>query len=175
MERSVVGSHLELTIHSGSRRAQWRGTQALANTVSVAACHATALCIGAYQKYISPHKGFSCPYRPLYGETSCSEYIKRAILEHGIRKALSLARCRFTECKSAGQILRATTQQGPPGTAKHKENDDRSSCDCLDLGCDACMYVPEAWCSHMPDFQLGHCDVGLMDCSHCGPCDCWPF
>jgi putative component of membrane protein insertase Oxa1/YidC/SpoIIIJ protein YidD len=30
--------------------------------------------LNTYQKYLSPHKGFSCPHRLAYGGDSCSEY-----------------------------------------------------------------------------------------------------
>jgi hypothetical protein len=37
--------------------------------------------IGGYQKYVLPHKGFSCAHRLLYGRKSCSQYVKDAIAE----------------------------------------------------------------------------------------------
>ncbi|HAZ49213.1 MAG TPA: hypothetical protein DDW76_23430 [Cyanobacteria bacterium UBA11369] len=50
--------------------------------------------IKAYQRYISPHKGFSCAHRLLYGGESCSGYIKGAA-QKGLLQALSSARERF--------------------------------------------------------------------------------
>ncbi|GAA6619568.1 hypothetical protein NUACC26_053820 [Scytonema sp. NUACC26] len=43
--------------------------------------------ITQYQKHISPHKGFSCAHRILYGGESCSQYIKRVIAREGLRNA----------------------------------------------------------------------------------------
>ncbi|WP_338027215.1 membrane protein insertion efficiency factor YidD [Trichormus azollae] len=39
--------------------------------------------IAGYQIHISPHKGFQCAHRVLYGSESCSQYIKRVIAEEG--------------------------------------------------------------------------------------------
>ncbi|WP_228061460.1 membrane protein insertion efficiency factor YidD [[Phormidium] sp. LEGE 05292] len=40
--------------------------------------------ISGYQKYLSPHKGFSCAHRILYGGESCSAYIKRIVAQKGL-------------------------------------------------------------------------------------------
>jgi putative component of membrane protein insertase Oxa1/YidC/SpoIIIJ protein YidD len=44
--------------------------------------------IGGYQKYVSPHKGFSCAHRLLYGGESCSQYVKGAIAQNGLSRAI---------------------------------------------------------------------------------------
>ncbi|BAU05448.1 membrane protein insertion efficiency factor YidD [Fischerella sp. NIES-3754] len=61
--------------------------------------------ITAYQKYISPHKGFACAHRVLYGGESCSGYIKRVIATEGLQAGLLISRDRFAACKEASQIL----------------------------------------------------------------------
>ena len=61
--------------------------------------------IKAYQKYISPYKGYSCAYRILYGGESCSEYVKNTILQQGTLEALILSRQRFNRCQEANIIL----------------------------------------------------------------------
>ena len=76
-------------------KASW---QALARSIAIAA-------ITGYQRHLSPHKGFTCAHRRLYGGLSCSEYVKRSIAEQGLRKALFLARQRFKACSRANQIL----------------------------------------------------------------------
>lgn len=68
----------------------------------------TATLIAVYQKQISPHKGFSCAHRVLQGGESCSQYIKQAILTHGLADALPLIRQRFQDCKVANQTLLAS-------------------------------------------------------------------
>jgi putative component of membrane protein insertase Oxa1/YidC/SpoIIIJ protein YidD len=67
--------------------------------------------INGYQKYISPHKGFACPHRVLYGTESCSQYIKRVIDQEGLKAALKKSRLRFHLCKKANQILRYRNQE----------------------------------------------------------------
>jgi len=46
-----------------------------------------------YQKYISPYKGFKCPYYP-----SCSEYGKIAVSKYGVIKGGALATMRILRC-----------------------------------------------------------------------------
>lgn len=46
-----------------------------------------------YQKYISPVKGFRCPYTP-----SCSNYGLEAIKTHGVCKGSLLATWRVLRC-----------------------------------------------------------------------------
>lgn len=61
--------------------------------------------IGLYQKYLSPVKGFVCAHRVLHGGDSCSEYARRGIQTHGIRKGIDLLRKRLVECRTACEIL----------------------------------------------------------------------
>jgi len=49
--------------------------------------------IAAYQRHISPHKGFHCAYRVQHGGQSCSGYIKRMIHERGLMAAIPISRC----------------------------------------------------------------------------------
>ena len=63
--------------------------------------------ISGYQKFISPHKGFACAHRVLYGCDSCSQYFKRMIAEEGIIQAIANAKGRFQECREASEILKS--------------------------------------------------------------------
>jgi putative component of membrane protein insertase Oxa1/YidC/SpoIIIJ protein YidD len=63
--------------------------------------------IGLYQKYLSPHKGFSCAYRVYHRGLSCSQYCKEMILERGPIAAITPIRQRFRDCKQAAQEIRA--------------------------------------------------------------------
>lgn len=67
--------------------------------------------ITGYQKFISPHKGFSCAHRVLYGCESCSQYFKRVIAEEGIVTAIANAKGRFQECREASVILKQRRQK----------------------------------------------------------------
>ncbi len=61
--------------------------------------------ICCYQRFISPHKGFVCAHRALHHGASCSEHIRRAVLEQGVLPALAAARMRFQARRDAKHIL----------------------------------------------------------------------
>lgn len=63
--------------------------------------------IGAYQRWISPYKGYRCAYSVVHGGTGCSGFAKSAIRAHGIRGALSPIRQRFRDCHAAMISLNA--------------------------------------------------------------------
>ena len=46
-----------------------------------------------YQKYVSPNKGYSCPYTPC-----CSQYGLEAIEKYGARKGGLMAHWRILRC-----------------------------------------------------------------------------
>jgi putative component of membrane protein insertase Oxa1/YidC/SpoIIIJ protein YidD len=69
-----------------------------------------AMLITGYQKYLSPHKGFSCAHRVWHRGESCSQYTKRAIVERGLIAAIPLVRERFQECKVANERLQQRRQ-----------------------------------------------------------------
>ena len=68
--------------------------------------------INAYQRCLSPRKGFACPHRTLYGEMSCSEYIKYVVSRKGVLAMVQAAPARFQACKSAALQLKATRRGG---------------------------------------------------------------
>ena len=70
--------------------------------------------ISGYQKFISPHKGFRCAHRVLYGGESCSAYIKRIAAESGVIPALRSLKPRFAECRCAYETIKANRQQTAP-------------------------------------------------------------
>ncbi len=70
--------------------------------------HAAAGLITAYQKYLSPLKGFSCAHRVLHRGESCSQYVKRTILERGLSDAWPESRQRFRDCRSAYLTIMAS-------------------------------------------------------------------
>ncbi len=64
--------------------------------------------IAGYQKFISPHKGYSCAYNALHpNSSSCSEYGKQAISIHGVFPGYSLLQHRLEQCRQAYAALRA--------------------------------------------------------------------
>ncbi|ARV58360.1 hypothetical protein BZZ01_06660 [Nostocales cyanobacterium HT-58-2] len=59
----------------------------------------------AYQKYISPHKRFSCSHRLLHGGDSCSNYVKRMLSEQSLKEAVQSSLQRFKDCAQASKVL----------------------------------------------------------------------
>ncbi|AFY41996.1 membrane protein insertion efficiency factor YidD [Nostoc sp. PCC 7107] len=150
--------------------------------------------ITGYQKHISPHKGFVCAHRILYGGESCSQYIKRVIAQEGLRMAFIKSRARFHACKQANLILRGQSHNSeptesedeaniqPPKTEHRRKNqqssntiysnDDGTNCiNCADLSCDCADLV-----NVLPDCDFSHChaldcsgaDCSFLDCGSCG-------
>lgn len=57
--------------------------------------------IKAYQKFISPHKGYCCAHAQVHGGLSCSNYALDTIDENGVFRGLILLIERFKECAAA--------------------------------------------------------------------------
>ena len=149
--------------------------------------------ITGYQKHISPHKGFACAHRILYGGESCSQYIKRMVAQEGLKAAFVNSHERFQACKQGNQILRrrvaacyASTQTGNLEESTEEEADtqqrqqasgkvaqkssfissNNTGCfDCADLGCNCAEIV-----SMTPDCSSLDCstaDCSFLDCGSC--------
>lgn len=113
--------------------------------------------ITAYQRYLSPHKGFCCAYRVHTGRRSCSGLGFRAVRRYGVLAGLALLRKRMYLCGVAhrrhvpAQRRLARSQAG--------------FCDCIcdlpDLNCDV---FDAKTCSSISD--------GVSCCDACN-CD-WP-
>lgn len=61
--------------------------------------------INAYQRYISPRKGFICAHRVLHGGMSCSESIKAYMLCFGHVGVWGHVRRQFSACAQAHMVL----------------------------------------------------------------------
>jgi putative component of membrane protein insertase Oxa1/YidC/SpoIIIJ protein YidD len=82
-----------------------------AYTLESMATQAAIASLNGYRTHISPRKGFSCPHGVLYGE-SCSDYVKRVLVDQNLSAALQLAPQQFRACKVAAQTLQAQRAQG---------------------------------------------------------------
>lgn len=119
------------------------------------------LAITAYQKYISPFKGFSCSYRVQTGHPGCSALGYRAIRRYGISKGMAVLRRRQYLCGVAHRrhrtvITRLGKQSG-----------------LCDIGCDLPCHVP---CDVPCDLADVNCGKGIsqsVGCCDCCSCD-WP-
>ncbi|NET70850.1 MAG: membrane protein insertion efficiency factor YidD [Sphaerospermopsis sp. SIO1G2] len=148
------------------------------------------LTITGYQKYVSPHKGFACAHRVLYGGESCSQYVKRVMAKKGVKAALAKSRVRFQHCKQANFILKSQveSQKSPVATRLSQQQDQHQEKarksyfqECSDqVGTNCC----ELSCDCFPDMvdvtsDCGSMDCGSMDCGSmdggsmdCGSMDC---
>lgn len=66
--------------------------------------------INRYKSSVSPYKGYTCPHRLVYGEESCSDFVKRVLIQQSLSEALNSSYHRFKACNQARHILR--TQGG---------------------------------------------------------------
>lgn len=118
------------------------------NTVQHVALNA----IRAYQRFVSPHKGFLCAYAVHTGRCGCSELGYRAIQRYGLAKGWEVLRLRMALCgvayrRHAGVRLR------PPAR-------ERGDCDC-DLPCDLDWSTMNGRCDWADAFDC--CDVDSCD------------
>ncbi|MDQ3059657.1 MAG: membrane protein insertion efficiency factor YidD [Pseudomonadota bacterium] len=89
------------------------------------------LAIRAYQRYISPHKGFCCAYSAHTGYKSCSVLGYRAIRLYGVPGGITVLQKRFERCKAAYQQRRLTL-----GSARKRQQG------FLDCSCDLPCEMP---------------------------------
>ena len=107
--------------------------------------------IRAYQRYLSPYKGFCCAYRVYTGRSSCSALAYRAIKIHGALAGLIMLRERLYLC---GVSHRRFAASRPRPHVKQ-----RGDCD---IGCDGCDVPSGRGIGNLCDF-LSCCDVGSCD------------
>jgi len=104
-------------------------------TLTAYSQHLALWAIRAYQRYLSPYKGFSCAYRVLTGRDSCSGYGYRVIARHGLIPGWALLRRRLHAC---GKRHREHLAQHRPAlrTARHRAQ--AGHCDAPAAACDFC-------------------------------------
>ena len=140
-----------------------------------------AWAIEAYQRFISPYKGFRCAHRTVHGRDSCSQFAKRVAVKRGVLAMFSLLRRRFTECSVAAQVLdyesreaRRRRTSDHSSSASSSSNCDVSPCDCDVPGNAISQCTPDT--GDCAPADCGGVDVGLSgaDCAggaDCGGCD----
>ncbi len=64
------------------------------------------LLIGLYQRFLSPIKGYHCAHHRLHNGDTCSNAIKKIVIENELAHVPSLVRKRFKECKHASATLK---------------------------------------------------------------------
>ena len=114
--------------------------------------------IRAYQRYVSPYKGFCCAYRHHTGRASCSALGFRAVRRYGVIAGLSVLRARMKLC---GLAYRRNTPARPLPLFSQRGECDLS----CDMPCDSGWDLPSgSGISRLCDLA-SYCD--------CGSCD-WP-
>jgi putative component of membrane protein insertase Oxa1/YidC/SpoIIIJ protein YidD len=117
--------------------------------------------IRAYQRYLSPYKGFCCAYRRHTGRGSCSALGYRAVSRYGVLGGLSLIRRRTQLCGVAYRRFQCHSL--------HRRGQ-RGACDIgCDLPCHGGCDSPSDCC--LPGSQtkselsrlLGFCDCNSCD------------
>ncbi|AFY35472.1 membrane protein insertion efficiency factor YidD [Calothrix sp. PCC 7507] len=81
-------------------------------SVTTIATQAAIASLNVYQQHLSPYKGFSCPHRLLNGGESCSDYVKRVLINQNLQTAIQMAPQRFRACKLAAQTLQSQRAEG---------------------------------------------------------------
>ena len=112
------------------------------------------LSIKAYQRFISPHKGFCCAYHAHTGNKSCSVLGFRAIRRYGVVSGIAILRQRFRRCAVAHKRY-SPRRLGP---------NYRKQGGFCDAGCDV------SGCDMPCDVSALDCNgaSGLLDCGDCG-------
>jgi len=80
--------------------------------------------VRGYQKYISPHKGFICAHRALYGGPSCSQFFYESIINNGLYTATINLYNRGKDCRAAAMFLATAENHNPE--KDNKESRDQS-------------------------------------------------
>ena len=123
--------------------------------------------IAAYQRWLSPRKGFACAHRVRHGGTGCSGYAKQAIRARGLR-AWPDIRARFAACRAAAMAI-ATEDEREQDKSTRRSKTDRCD-DALDLSFFGCESL---YCLGSAGRAVGGAGRALRpgpgDCA--GPCD----
>jgi uncharacterized protein len=95
----------------------------------------TDLSIGAYQRYLSPHKGFCCAYRVHTGRRSCSAYARSITQQLGFFALFAALPEQFRRCQFAYQAI-AIAAENNQNNNNEKDNTCKDMCDpCAAAAC----------------------------------------
>ena len=114
--------------------------------------------IRAYQRYLSPYKGFSCAYREHTGHASCSTFGFRAVRKYGVFRGLIMLRERTYLCGVAQRRYMLVRRRAFASQ--------RGECD---IGCD----LPDVSNCDLPGGKSISRMFDFFSCCDFGSCD-WP-
>ncbi|WP_084722232.1 membrane protein insertion efficiency factor YidD [Photobacterium aquae] len=115
---------------------------------------AVVVLIRFYQRYISPYKGYRCAHAYYRQGDSCSEAIRKLVIEHGVVKSLPLARKRFQDCRTVYLI---ESQNDRKEKRKRRWRNCLETCDCY-CQPDVIDCIPTNYC----DSPTIPCDCSLL-------------
>jgi putative component of membrane protein insertase Oxa1/YidC/SpoIIIJ protein YidD len=110
------------------------------------------LAISAYQRFVSPFKGFRCAHHACTGGMTCSNYGLYALREYGLLAALPRIRERLVQCSEyATDPRKGKISEDDPGPLRLRgcngKADDSREDGCLnyflfELACSSCLLIP---------------------------------
>lgn len=138
-----------------------------------------------YQKFLSPLKGFRCAFGVYHGGDSCSEVIRKEIMNQGIFRTFPIAKEQFAKCKEAKyqldhrrEELRKEIEQSSENSTSdddgwdgindnnHQNCYDRArynNCTCISDACDIADCTDNCSMPHF-DCDLFNCGSFDVDC-----------
>lgn len=139
--------------------------------------HALIAAIRAYQRHLSPRKGYGCAYRLVHGGSGCSGVGLRLVRRYGVWQGVWLLRQRLRRCQQAQRqrLARLHWQSGAVGC------EEALCCSAADPACSGLCGLASVGQqtpqnqnpkTHTPRLQRGHCDTSCCECAQiCGACD----
>jgi putative component of membrane protein insertase Oxa1/YidC/SpoIIIJ protein YidD len=61
--------------------------------------------VRAYQRHLSPHKGWRCAHGALHGDTTCSAAVRDVLARKGVVRGVVPTAIQFWACYRAAQVL----------------------------------------------------------------------
>lgn len=119
--------------------------------------------IRAYQRWLSPFKGFRCAHQVVHGQGSCSHYALTVFQAHSFAHARALLRERFEACAQAYRIYKSEADGGEGEAGKQPEPRAKTN----RFGASFCDMLSIADCSAINGCELGSCDAGACDIGSC--------
>jgi putative component of membrane protein insertase Oxa1/YidC/SpoIIIJ protein YidD len=68
--------------------------------------------IRAYQRHLSPRKGWGCAHRVAHGGDSCSAAVREIVRSRGVVRGVRPTVARFAACSTAASLLMASDVRG---------------------------------------------------------------
>ena len=68
--------------------------------------------IDAYQRRLSPRKGYECAHRVAHGGASCSAAVREQVARRGVLRAVPASALRFLACYRAVSLLTPAQTSG---------------------------------------------------------------